>query len=276
MNATPGLRTGPVIVDHQGYIFMPTALYLEAEGQPAEAPNAMRLSKDLVTEALARLSPAAKAIAIAFAKTEKERQRISEQATRWQRPHCQSWTRSSFFFRMPLRVNRLQPQCGHSVGGFAVAGLRAARRLSVQAGVSVEAGIRDETRGLPRSRHYVAETGMTAAHRRMRGVTDLGGVLCGCGGCGVREKGWFARHDSGRGVGDLGAGLQGERWFRSTVWFPDDRAVSRGTGAGNGGSQPHAAPAGDLAAAAQTQGRQPQAVIIDEIGTRDGGTLGGP
>ena len=80
VNSTPGLRTGLVIVDHQGYIFTPTALYLEAEGRPAEAPNAMRLSKDQVTEALARLSPAAKAIAIAFAKTEEERQRIKEQA----------------------------------------------------------------------------------------------------------------------------------------------------------------------------------------------------
>lgn len=40
----------------------------------------MRLSKDQVTEALARLSPAAKAIAIAFAKTEEERQHIREQA----------------------------------------------------------------------------------------------------------------------------------------------------------------------------------------------------
>jgi hypothetical protein len=80
VNSTPGLRTGLVIVDDQGYIFTPTALYLEAEGRPADAPNAMRLSKDQVTEALARLSPAAKAIAIAFAKTEEERKHIREQA----------------------------------------------------------------------------------------------------------------------------------------------------------------------------------------------------
>ena len=79
VNSTSGLRTGLVIVDHQGYIFTPTALYLEAEGRPADAPNAMRLSKDQVTEALARLSPAAKAIAIAFAKTEEERQHIRKQ-----------------------------------------------------------------------------------------------------------------------------------------------------------------------------------------------------
>jgi hypothetical protein len=80
VNSTPGLRTGLVIVDHQGYIFTPTALYLEAEDRPADAPNAMRLSKDQVSEALARLSPAAKAIAIALAKTDEEKQRIMEQA----------------------------------------------------------------------------------------------------------------------------------------------------------------------------------------------------
>jgi hypothetical protein len=80
VNSTVGLRTGLVIVDHKGYIFTPTALYLEAEDRPAEAPNAMRLSKDQVTEALARLSPAAKAIAIAFAKTADEKNRIKEQA----------------------------------------------------------------------------------------------------------------------------------------------------------------------------------------------------
>ena len=60
VNSTPGLRTGLVIVDHQGYIFTPTALYLEADQRPTEAPNALRLSADQVKEALARLSPAAK------------------------------------------------------------------------------------------------------------------------------------------------------------------------------------------------------------------------
>jgi hypothetical protein len=80
VNSTPGLRTGLVIVDHQGYIFTPTALYLETEDRSADAPNAMRLSKDQAMEALARLSPAAKAIAVAFAKSEEERQHIREQA----------------------------------------------------------------------------------------------------------------------------------------------------------------------------------------------------
>lgn len=80
VNSTPGLRTGLVIVDHEGYIFTPTALYLEADQRPTEAPNALRLSRDQVTEALARLSPAAKAIAIALAKTDEERDRIRRQA----------------------------------------------------------------------------------------------------------------------------------------------------------------------------------------------------
>jgi hypothetical protein len=80
IRSTPGLRTGLVIIDDAGYIFTPTALYLEAEQRSDTAPNAMRLSKDQVTEALARLSPAAKVIAIAFAKTEDERERIRAQA----------------------------------------------------------------------------------------------------------------------------------------------------------------------------------------------------
>ncbi|MBM4073505.1 MAG: hypothetical protein FJ271_31970 [Planctomycetes bacterium] len=80
VNSTPGLRTGLVIADHEGYIFTPTALYLEADQRPTEAPNALRLSRDQVTEALARLSPAAKAIAIALAKTDEERDRIRKQA----------------------------------------------------------------------------------------------------------------------------------------------------------------------------------------------------
>ncbi|OPH82902.1 hypothetical protein [Nitrobacter vulgaris] len=80
VSSTPGLRTGLVIVDHDGFIFTPTALYLEADERPTEAPNALRLSRDQVTEALARLSPAAKAIAMVLAKTPAERERIREQA----------------------------------------------------------------------------------------------------------------------------------------------------------------------------------------------------
>lgn len=72
-----GLRTALVIVDDQGYIFTPTALYLEAEPHGKTAPNAMRLSRQQVAESLARLSPAAKTIAIAQAITLEERSRIA-------------------------------------------------------------------------------------------------------------------------------------------------------------------------------------------------------
>jgi hypothetical protein len=57
-----------------------TVAVAAVEDRPREAPNAMRLSKDQVSEALARLSPAAKAIAIALAKNEEEKSRIKEQA----------------------------------------------------------------------------------------------------------------------------------------------------------------------------------------------------
>ena len=80
VRTTSGLRTGLVIVDHEGYIFTPTALYLEAEHDETDAPNALRLSPEQATEAMARLSPAAKAIAMAFAKTPEERERIRVQA----------------------------------------------------------------------------------------------------------------------------------------------------------------------------------------------------
>lgn len=71
-----GLRTGLLIVDQSGYVFTPTALYLEAEQPHVGAPNAMRLSSEQLNEARARLSPAANAIAIAQAKTPEEKAKI--------------------------------------------------------------------------------------------------------------------------------------------------------------------------------------------------------
>ncbi|MBX6333889.1 hypothetical protein IRY61_00920 [Candidatus Saccharibacteria bacterium] len=73
---TPGLRTALVLVDDEGFLYTPTALYLEAERKGQCAPNAMRLSKEQLREALARLSPAAKAIAKAQTQNEEERERI--------------------------------------------------------------------------------------------------------------------------------------------------------------------------------------------------------
>ena len=74
------LRTGLIVIDDTGYIFTPNALYLEADKKPDTAKNAMRLSEEQVKEALARLSPSAKVIAVAMAKTDEERERIHEQA----------------------------------------------------------------------------------------------------------------------------------------------------------------------------------------------------
>ena len=73
----PGLRTALVLVDDEGYLFTPTALYLEAEPHGERAPNAMRLSTAQLREALARLSPVAKAIAVAQAQDDQERERVA-------------------------------------------------------------------------------------------------------------------------------------------------------------------------------------------------------
>lgn len=80
VRSTAGLRTGLLVVDDVGFIFTPVARYLEADRRETEAPNALRLSPEQVREALARLSPAAKAIAVAMAKTPEEREKIQEQA----------------------------------------------------------------------------------------------------------------------------------------------------------------------------------------------------
>jgi len=71
-----GLRTALLIVDDEGWIFTPTALYLEADPVGSTAPNAVRMSVEQITEALARLSPSARAIAVAQAKTPEEKTRI--------------------------------------------------------------------------------------------------------------------------------------------------------------------------------------------------------
>lgn len=76
VNSSPGLRTALVVVDNEGYVFTPTALYLEADRSDGAASNAMRMSGDQVAQALARLSPAAKAIAVAQAKTPEAKQQI--------------------------------------------------------------------------------------------------------------------------------------------------------------------------------------------------------
>ncbi len=77
INNAPGLRSAFLLVDDEGYVFTPFALYLEPEPTTDRAVNAMRLSSEQLREALARLSPGARDIAKAQAKTEQERQRIA-------------------------------------------------------------------------------------------------------------------------------------------------------------------------------------------------------
>lgn len=99
VRSAAGLRTALVVADDIGFVFTPTALYLEpdpaaraprntrmsdkqcalltdAESASTAAPNAIRMSVEQVAEALARLSPAAKAIAMAQAGTPEEKKRI--------------------------------------------------------------------------------------------------------------------------------------------------------------------------------------------------------
>ena len=77
INNSTGLRSALIIVDREGYTYTPTPLYLEAESLCNAARNAMRLSSEQVAEALARLSPAAKAIAIAKTDDQLEKIRIA-------------------------------------------------------------------------------------------------------------------------------------------------------------------------------------------------------
>lgn len=76
INNIPNLRFALIIVDGQGYSFSPTALYLESEQSSRLGFNAIKLTEQQVREATTRLSPAAKAIALASCKTEDQREKI--------------------------------------------------------------------------------------------------------------------------------------------------------------------------------------------------------
>ncbi len=76
INHSSGLRSALIIIDDEGYTYTPNALLLEGESEQISARNAMKLSKEQVAEAQARLSPAAKIIAVAQAKTDEEKERI--------------------------------------------------------------------------------------------------------------------------------------------------------------------------------------------------------
>jgi len=74
---SPGFRAAILIVDDEGWSFTPTALYLEAEPQSDETPNAIRLSSGQVRELLLRLCPSAREEAIASAASPEEASRLS-------------------------------------------------------------------------------------------------------------------------------------------------------------------------------------------------------
>lgn len=75
---SPGLRSGILIVDDRGWVFTPTALYLEAEPQSDETPNAVELASAQVEELAVRLSPAAQKAAIETARSSEEAQGIAQ------------------------------------------------------------------------------------------------------------------------------------------------------------------------------------------------------
>lgn len=75
---SPGFRSGILIVDDRGWIFTPTALYLEAEPQSDETPNAVELSASQVKALAIRLSPAARKEAIEQAESPAEAQAIAQ------------------------------------------------------------------------------------------------------------------------------------------------------------------------------------------------------
>ena len=73
-----GLRTGILIVDDRGWIFTPTALYLEAEPQSDETPNAVEIPQEQVASLSIRLSRSAQREAEENAGTPEEAQRIHQ------------------------------------------------------------------------------------------------------------------------------------------------------------------------------------------------------
>ncbi len=72
-----GFRSSILLIDRDGWVFTPTALYLEPEPHSDETPNAFRLSSDQVRELFMRLSPPARTEAIELAVTKEESQQIA-------------------------------------------------------------------------------------------------------------------------------------------------------------------------------------------------------
>jgi hypothetical protein len=76
-----GFRAAVLICDDRGWVYTPIALYLEAEPQSDETPNALRLLPEQVQEIAVRLSPHERAVAIQAATSPEERSRLEEMTT---------------------------------------------------------------------------------------------------------------------------------------------------------------------------------------------------
>lgn len=113
---SPGLRTSLLIVDGEGYSITPTPLYLEAEKSGSSVNNALNLTLDQATEALARISPVSKSLAtsrfrnmdharqIEEAPIEVNAKEISEDQIRNLHENLQATPPVSFDLARPVRV----------------------------------------------------------------------------------------------------------------------------------------------------------------------------
>jgi hypothetical protein len=75
------LRFALIVVDGNGYSFTPNALYLESDAASSLGFNAIKLTPDQIREATVRLSPAAKAVAIAQCDSEETKRKLQSIAT---------------------------------------------------------------------------------------------------------------------------------------------------------------------------------------------------
>src|SRR6266851_1061999 len=73
---SPGLRAAVLIIDDSGWVFTPTALYLEPEPHSEETPNAIRLRRDQIDEIVLRISPKEKYAAVAEAPTQEIKEMV--------------------------------------------------------------------------------------------------------------------------------------------------------------------------------------------------------
>jgi len=78
---SPGLRAAMLIIDEAGWVFTPTALYLEPEPHSEETPNAIRLTREQIAAVVLRISSKEKEFAISEAPTEEARQQLESIAS---------------------------------------------------------------------------------------------------------------------------------------------------------------------------------------------------